>query len=121
MTETKRSYNSAGDGWVYLTQLAAAHPSQPGERRSVPDVQIQEKLPGATVVRLSFRDGDVMADHHAPAPILVLGQRGKLRFSVGGEDLTLEPGTSVYVEAEKVHALYAEHGDAAITLVILSS
>lgn len=69
----KQAYNSAGDGWTYLTELNDPNSTPEGEGRPVPEVRLQEKLDHATVIRLSFRHGDLMDDHHAPGPILVIG------------------------------------------------
>src|SRR5699024_1268407 len=91
-TATKQHYNAAADGMTYLCQLDA-EPRQPaGEGRAVPEVRSQERLGHAAVVGIAFRKGDVMADHHAPAPIMVLGQTGEVEFDVGGETLLIKPG-----------------------------
>ena len=119
--EAQQTHNSAGEGWTYLTELAAVHSKALGEGRAIPDVRVQERMAGATVVRISFRDGDVMADHHAPAPILVLGQSGRVAFRVAGEELVVEPGTSIHVDAGVHHELEATGGgDAVVTLVLLA-
>ncbi|MDO5032067.1 cupin domain-containing protein [Corynebacterium sp.] len=115
----KQSYNRAGDGWTYLTQLNAPHSSEAGEGRAVPEVRLQEKLAHAGVIRLSFRKGDVMDDHHAPGPILVLGQEGQVDFTIGAETLRLEPGTAISVDEGITHSLRSVGGPAVVTLVLL--
>lgn len=117
---TKQPYNSAGEGWMYLTQLDAEHSQPAGEGRAVPEVRIQERLGHVAVVRIAFRKGDVMADHHAPAPIMVLGQTGEVEFDVGGETLLIKPGTAVSVEANISHELRAVNGPATVTLMLIT-
>lgn len=119
-TSTKQPYNSAGEGWAYLTQLDAEHSRAEGEGRAVPEVRIQERLGHASIVRISFRKGDVMADHHAPAPIMVLGQTGEVEFDVGGETLLVKPGTAVSVAANVSHELRAVDGPATVTLMLIT-
>ena len=119
-TSTKQPYNSAGEGWTYLTHLDAEHSQPQGEGRAVPEVRIQERLGHASIVRISFRKGDVMADHHAPAPIMVLGQTGEVEFDVGGETLLIKPGTAISVDANVSHELRAVDGPATVTLVLIT-
>lgn len=117
----KQSYNSAGDGWTYLTELNAPNSTPEGEGRPVPEVRLQEKLDHATVIRLSFRNGDLMDDHHAPAPILVLAQSGTIKFTAGGKTMEIKPGTAVHVDAGNVHSLLADEGPAVVILVVLTA
>ena len=119
-TATKQPYNAAGEGWTYLCQLDAEHSQPAGEGRAVPEVRIQERLGHAAVVRIAFRKGDVMADHHAPAPIMVLGQTGEVEFDVGGETLLIKPGTALSVDANVSHELRAVDGPATVTLVLIT-
>ncbi|MDL9936935.1 cupin domain-containing protein [Gordonia sp. ABSL1-1] len=83
-----------------------------------PNISVLARLTKANVIRLSFRAGQVMADHKAGRPILVIGQRGEIDFAVSGEHITVTPGTSIHVEAEVSHALTAVT-DAVVTLVLL--
>lgn len=117
---TKQPYNSADEGWAYLTQLDAEHSQPEGKGRAVPEVRIQEKLGHASVVRIAFRKGDVMANHHAPAPIMVLGQTGEVEFDVAGETLLIKPGTAISVEANVSHELRAVGGPATVTLILIT-
>lgn len=116
----KQSHNSAGEGWMYLTELDAANSVPAGEWRAVPEVRVQERLPHAGIVRLSFREGDVMADHHAPAPIIVFGQTGEVEFTVGGETHLIKPGTAISVDANVPHELRSVGGPAVVTLVLVT-
>lgn len=84
-----------------------------------PQITPMGRVTGTTVVRLSFHAGQVMADHKAGHPIIVLGQSGEIRFTVDGEEISLQPGTAVHVEAGVVHALTAVT-DAAVSLLILT-
>lgn len=83
-----------------------------------PDVAMVAKTEGANVVRLSFRPGQVMADHRAPRPILVLGQRGEVVVTIGDDTLTLRPGSAIHIDAQVTHALRAD-AEAAVTLLVL--
>lgn len=89
-----------------------------------PAVERLARVDGTIVTRLAFRDGDVMANHTAAAPILILGQAGTVEVSVqrdgdGGTDLvTLSPGSAVHIEAGRVHSLRAEE-PATATLIVL--
>lgn len=73
---------------------------------------------GVTVVRLSFRSGQVMDDHKAGAPILVQGQSGAVEFSTAEATVTLVPGTAVHVAAGVLHRLEATE-DSVVTLLVL--
>lgn len=112
--------------WTLLTGLAdpypTAHDSTP--RRAVPNLKVIERLEGATVVRLSFRPGDEMADHQAPAPILILGQSGEVSVTVDAGDGSavtenLTPGRALHIEPRRTHSLFARDA-ATVTLVILT-
>lgn len=99
--------------------------AQSRQVRAVPQVTKVAELEGATVVRLSFRAGDTMANHKAPRPILVLGQTGSVTFTIGDADagepvdeITLAPGKAVHVDEGKIHALHAD-APAVVTLLIL--
>lgn len=93
--------------------------STEGQRRERPELKVLGKHEGATVVRLSFAAGDVMPDHKAAWPILVIGQTGRVEFSAEGETQVVEPGSAVHLGAGIVHELVARE-DATVTLVILS-
>ena len=117
----KQPYNTSGDGWTFLTQLNAPDHTAAGQGRAVPEVRLQEKLDAAKVIRISFRDGDEIADHHAPGPILVLGQSGKVKFTVRGTTKVIEPGSAIQVDAGVTHSLLADDGEAVVTLIVMSA
>ncbi|WP_051890884.1 cupin domain-containing protein [Corynebacterium jeikeium] len=97
--------------------------------RAVPQVKVEANVDGARVVRIAFQPGDVFADHKAPKPILVMGQQGRIEFTVwpGSEAegtpeiVELTPGTAIHVPAHQLHALRSL-GDApaAATLILLT-
>lgn len=93
--------------------------SAENQRRDRPQVKVLGRHEGATVVRLSFEAGDVMPDHKAAWPILVVGQAGRVEFSAEGETQVVEPGCAVHLGAGIIHELVARE-NAAVTLVILT-
>nr|EMP10996.2 hypothetical protein ISGA_2811 [Gordonia sp. NB41Y] len=84
-----------------------------------PTIDAMARADGVTVVRIAFRAGQVMADHRAVHPILVLGQTGEIDFAVGGEHVSVSPGVAVHVAAQVTHALTAVT-DAVVTLMVLT-
>ena len=79
-----------------LTGLAEAAGTGPAEPGSRPDIALLARATGVNVLRLSFRAGQVMADHRAARPILVLGQTGEVDFAVGGDTVALRPGVGAF-------------------------
>lgn len=73
---------------------------------------------GATVVRISFAQGQSMKDHRSATPILVQGTVGEVEFTVADTTVSLVPGTAVHVEAGVSHRLHAQQ-DSVLTLIIL--
>jgi quercetin dioxygenase-like cupin family protein len=152
MTPTPHSPSANTDarpGWTFIDGLADAHPGTVKTDYDIPRTDYTQAKPaverlaredGATVVRLAFRAGDVMADHHAAAPILILGQAGTVEVSIhpdrpdspGSPDdsdtdgdhvdhvdrVTLYPGSAVHIAAGRVHSLRAD-GPATATLLVL--
>ncbi|GEC85073.1 hypothetical protein ACTXK0_10340 [Corynebacterium variabile] len=130
---------SSGDGWMLVDGLQDAYPGTvplagdaPHHRteRAIPSAKRLARLDGATVVRLSFRAGDVMADHSAAAPILIMGQVGEVEVTVAdggntasdGDSATtvrLSPGQALSIAADRVHSLSAS-GPATVTLLVLN-
>lgn len=127
------------DSWILVEGLRDAYPGTvplAGERphqrtgRAVPAVKSLGKLDGVTVVRLAFRDGDVMAEHSAAWPILIMGQVGRVEVTVGeagenseaGEDngntVALLPGQALNIGAGIVHSLTATEAST-VTLLVL--
>ena len=62
------------NGCTFIDKLAD-YPDPRTNDRPVPTLKILAQRDGVRIVRLTFRDGDVLADHAAPVPILVLGQK----------------------------------------------
>ncbi len=118
---------NSGDGWAFLTGLQQPHSNanpKKSAHRPTPQIKMAGIVDGARVIRLSFRPGDVMADHRASLPILIFGQTGSITVTVGADtdtldSFTLTPGTALSIEANKVHALRADHA-ATATLVVLT-
>ncbi|MFT4200571.1 cupin domain-containing protein [Gordonia sp. (in: high G+C Gram-positive bacteria)] len=97
-----------------LADTALSSPDSTG-----PDIKALAHLNGATVVRLSFRAGQSMAEHTARWPILVISQAGRVEFTVGGQTTVLTPGSAIHVEADVTHALAATE-DSALSLIVLT-
>ena len=119
--------DTSGDGWTLVDGLLDAHPGtvpltgdapHPRRHRAVPAVKRLGALDGVTVVRLSFRAGDVMADHSAAYPVLVLGQSGRVEVTVTGDAVTLTPGRALNIAAGRVHSLAATEAST-LTLLVL--
>ncbi|HIW90167.1 MAG TPA: hypothetical protein H9870_00645 [Candidatus Corynebacterium avicola] len=115
--------------WTYIDGLADAHPGiektdyeipRTDITKAKPEVDLRGVTDGARVIRLAFRDGDVMPDHHAAAPILIIGQSGAVEITVGGaeEPVTLTPGTALHIAAKVAHSLTALE-PATVTLLVL--
>lgn len=73
---------------------------------------------GATVVRISFAEGQTMEDHRSAAPILVQVTAGEIDFEVSGETVTLTPGTAIHLEGGITHRLVAKR-ESVVALVVL--
>ncbi|MGB3697915.1 MAG: cupin domain-containing protein [Gordonia sp. (in: high G+C Gram-positive bacteria)] len=99
----------------YLTGLNAPNTADSGTK---PAIKRIHKSDSETVVRLSFRAGQVMAEHIAAHPIVVLGQFGDIDFTVEGTTVRLEPGTAIRVDARVPHSLQAVT-DGAVTLIVV--
>ncbi|EGD55468.1 cupin domain-containing protein [Gordonia neofelifaecis] len=101
--------------YALLTDLDAPNPDGEGAK---PAIKRIHKSDSETVVRLSFRAGQEMAEHLAAHPIVVLGQAGAIDFTVQGETFRLEPGSAIRVDARVPHALRAVT-DGAVTLIVV--
>lgn len=124
--------DTSGDGWTLVDGLLDAHPGTvplagdaPHRRRdrAIPAVKKLGTLDGVTVVRLAFRAGDVMADHSAVYPVLVLGQSGRVEVTVAGRGegdatVVLTPGRALNIVARRVHSLTATEAST-VTLLVL--
>ena len=106
---------SSPEPYTYLTELNAPNEADTGQK---PAIKRINKSDSETVVRMAFRAGQVMAEHMAAHPILVLGQDGAIYFTVAGTTVRLEPGTAIRVDARTPHSLRAET-DGTVTLVIV--
>lgn len=114
--------------WTYFAELDTAKHSGPAGR-AAPEVKLVGQVDGARVIRIAFAAGDTMADHQAPAPILVLGQVGSVEFTVqpengtetteAAETVVIKPGSAIHVPARRTHKLHATT-DATVTLVLLT-
>ncbi|WP_278262673.1 cupin domain-containing protein [Nocardia sp. AG03] len=87
----------------------------------LPNIQRLLAGPGITLVRLSFRAGQVLDEHRAPGPILISCVSGVIDLDVtaGGatEAHRLEPGATIYLAAGDPHRLEAR-ADAVVHLTL---
>ncbi|MFB7878374.1 MULTISPECIES: cupin domain-containing protein [unclassified Nocardia] len=87
----------------------------------LPNIQRLLAGPGITLVRLSFRQGQVLDEHRAPGPILISCVSGVIDLDVtaGGavEAHRLEPGATIYLAAGDPHRLEAR-ADAVVHLTL---
>ncbi|GAA3970022.1 cupin domain-containing protein [Gordonia caeni] len=101
--------------WSYLTGLAETNSDGTGDR---PDITVVHRGDSETILRLSFREGQAMREHTAAHPIVVLGQSGRVDFTVEGVTSELRGGTAVRVDTRIPHALTART-DGAATLILV--
>lgn len=101
--------------YTYLTGLNTPNDGDTGARPAIKKIN---KSDTETIVRLSFRAGQVMAEHLAAHPIVVLGQSGEIDFTVEGATVRLENGTAIRVEARVPHSLTAAT-DGTVTLIVV--
>jgi quercetin dioxygenase-like cupin family protein len=114
-----------------MTDVQAEEPTEPAEFTVItgldevidsgtdrPKIDLVAKVAGANVVHLSLRSGQVMNDHRSATPIVVIGQRGLIEFTVNGERVELSPGTAVTVAAGVLHKLVAVEDSAATLLIV---
>ncbi|KQB83848.1 hypothetical protein [Corynebacterium oculi] len=110
-----------GDGWDYIEGLAESHlvVEESGAGSAKPKVQVLARLEGVTMVRLAFRAGDVMAEHSAGTPIVIMGQKGAVNVTIGDKSVTVTAGSALHIAERRIHALAAQE-PAIVTLLILT-
>ncbi len=101
-------------GWTRIDGLADPAPADVDG----PAIDVLTRATAVTVIRIGFRAGQVMRDHRAARPILIVGQHGDVDLAVAGETTRLSPGAAVHLEAGVPHALTAV-SDATVTLLVL--
>lgn len=62
---------------------------------------------GANLVLLEFAEGQVWKEHHSVHPIVVQALKGRVRFTVKGEELELVPGNAIHLTKKLLHELVA--------------
>lgn len=62
---------------------------------------------GATIIRLTFRAGQVMREHSTNAPLIVQVLDGEVVFRVAGDELTMPAGAVLQVDPYIRHELEA--------------
>lgn len=93
--------------------------SESARHRAIPDIRRLAALAGVTVVSIGFRAGQMMADHQARHPILLIGNTGQVTIRVDSEDVMLVPGMTLHIDSAVTHSLVAQ-SDAELTLLVLT-
>ncbi|GAA0958205.1 hypothetical protein [Actinocorallia libanotica] len=92
---------------IFVTDTTAWEPRD----GDVPHIQRLLRGEGLTLIRLSFREGQVLDEHRAPGPILISGVSGAIDLDViTGSQTTrhlLEPGTTLHLDTGVLHRLTA--------------
>ena len=57
------------------------------------------------IVEISFMPGQKLATHESPAHAIVSCVTGKVKFTLKGEDIWLEPGQLIYMKPGDVHSV----------------
>jgi quercetin dioxygenase-like cupin family protein len=70
---------------------------------------------GVRAVVFAFSAGQELAEHRAPAPILLQAIEGELRVAVEGREVVLAPGGMLHLDAGVPHSVAA---DAAAKLLL---
>ena len=63
---------------------------------------------GVRAVVFAFAAGQELAEHRAPAPILLQSLEGELRIAAEGEDVVLRPGGILHLAAGTPHSVAAD-------------
>ncbi|WP_280370002.1 cupin [Nocardia wallacei] len=79
---------------------------------ATPNAQRLLHGPGLTLVRISFRRGQILDEHRAPGPILIHCHSGTIDLDVitgtETESHHLHPGTALHIAAGTPHRLTAQ-------------
>ncbi|RDI55303.1 cupin domain-containing protein [Nocardia mexicana] len=88
---------------------------------AAPNAQRLLRGDGLTLVRISFREGQVLEEHRAPGPILIHCLSGTIDLDVttraGNESHRLDAGTVIHIAGGDPHRLAARH-DAVVHVVL---
>lgn len=102
---------------VLATDTTAWHPRDGG----LPNAERLLRGPGLNLVRISFRQGQILEEHRAPGPILVHCVVGTIDLDVtiatGKKTHHLESGTVLHIAGGCPHRLTARH-DAVVHVVL---
>lgn len=63
---------------------------------------------GVRAVVFAFSAGQELAEHRAPAPILLQALEGELRIAAEGRELVLRPGGILQLDAGVTHSVAAD-------------
>lgn len=85
-----------------------------------PSIQKLMETPFSKEIRIVFKEGQVMKEHTAPAPIVVEIFEGSIDFGVNGNVLQLTKGDLITLDAKVAHDLKAT-SDAIVRLTLSKS
>lgn len=71
-------------------------------------VKVLMETDASKEIRILFRKGQAMKEHKAGFPITVEVHEGKIAFGLGSENIILESGDLISLEANVPHDLFAE-------------
>lgn len=63
------------------------------------------------IVEISFMPGQKLAPHQSPAHVVVSCVVGKVKFTLKGKDIWLEPGQLIYMKPGDIHSVKCPCGN----------
>lgn len=69
-----------------------------------------------TVAKVHLRKGGVVAAHRHPSEQITMLEQGRLRFTIEGESVLLEPGALLHIPSEALHQVEALEDSVAVDL-----
>ena len=88
----------------HIDNLAALVAYDPDRRAS----SLAFTADGVRAVVFAFAAGQELAEHRAPAPILLQALEGELRVAAQGREVVLRPGGILHLESGVPHSVAAE-------------
>jgi quercetin dioxygenase-like cupin family protein len=89
---------------IEIERLADAVAYDPDRRAST----VAFAAEGVRAVVFAFSAGQELAEHRAPAPILLQALEGELRIAAEGREVVLRPGGILYLEPGVPHSVAAD-------------
>jgi len=89
---------------IHIDKLAEAVPYDPERRAST----VAFAAEGVRAVVFAFSAGQELAEHRAPAPILLQALEGQLRVAAEDREVLLRPGGILHLGAGVPHSVAAD-------------